>query len=276
VAAQGKREEVCKEGGKEGGRELLARYGVMDEKEDRREEDDEDDEGWREEELEMGKEKLGKEGLSVDQNGSGRGALVSNPGKASQIWAEGSGEEGGDVQLKATVERGESQKPKVGVKKERLAVAKGQGEGVQEGKESGTEGVLVLEEEREEGALKWTTYLAYFSAMGGLLPGFFLFALYLGVELLRFLQNRSLGQWVDRLAASASSPSTLQYALPFLLISLGNTTLILLRISLQAWASLRASLKIHAAMAARVLRAPLHWFDRTPIGRVRAGEGEEG
>ena len=29
-----------------------------------------------------------------------------------------------------------------------------------------------------------------------------------------------------------------------------------------------ASLTVHQAMAARVLRAPTSWFERTPIGRV--------
>lgn len=36
----------------------------------------------------------------------------------------------------------------------------------------------------------------------------------------------------------------------------------------QSLASLRASTKMHDAMVVRVMRAPVGWFERTPLGRI--------
>lgn len=135
----------------------------------------------------------------------------------------------------------------------------------------GEKGRLVAEEARAQGALSLATYRAYIQAMGGLLVAFLLAAEYGAVELLRYLQTRSLGQWVDRLVASsagANGAATAGSAGPFILISAAGTLVILLRALTQCWASLRASRTVHRAMAARVLRAPCAWFERTPIGRV--------
>ncbi|KAM3570062.1 hypothetical protein VYU27_007866 [Nannochloropsis oceanica] len=228
VAVQGKKKDVWKEGGKEGGRELLARYGVVDEKEDKVEVE-EDAEG--------------------EEEGGVR--MCEANGRSSRSTPSSSFSSPPTTKTPVTKKTGEKK------------------EGRREG------GVLVEEEEREEGALKWPTYRAYFSAMGGGLLVVLLLLQYIGVELLRFFQNQSLGHWVDRLsssssssAAAAASPSSLQDALPFLFICVGATVLILLRAVLQSWSSLRASVSIHSAMAARVLRAPLYWFERTPVGRV--------
>ena len=232
MAAQGKREDVWREGGKEGGRELLARYGVLDEEEDKVEVE-EDGKGE-------------EEGVRMyGGNGRSSSSTASSPSPSSP-------------NIKRSITKKEGEKKEGGRKA----------------------GLLVEEEEREEGALKWPTYRAYFSAMGGPFLVLVLLLQYIGVELLRFFQNQSLGHWVDRLsstttASSAASPSSFQDAIPFLFICVSATLLILLRAVLQSWSSLRASISIHSAMAARVLRAPLYWFERTPVGRVRRERGRE-
>lgn len=130
-------------------------------------------------------------------------------------------------------------------------------------------GRLVEEEARAQGALTLATYRAYARAMGGLAVALLLLGEYGAVELLRYLQTQSLGRWVDRLVANdGAGNATLQGAGPFILLSFAATLLILLRALTQCWSSLHASRAVHRAMAARVLRAPCHWFERTPIGRA--------
>lgn len=135
--------------------------------------------------------------------------------------------------------------------------------------EGESKGRLVSEEGRAKGALTLATYRAYVLAMGGLPIALLLVAEYGAVELLRYLQTRSLGRWVDRLVASSSSATNgANGAGPFILLSAAGTLVILLRALTQCWASLRASGTVHRAMAKRTLRAPCAWFERTPIGRV--------
>jgi hypothetical protein len=134
--------------------------------------------------------------------------------------------------------------------------------------EGESKGRLVSEEGRAKGALTLATYRAYVLAMGGLPVALLLIAEYGAVELLRYLQTRSLGRWVDRLVASSSTANGVTGAGPFILLSAAGTLVILLRALTQCWASLRASRTVHRAMAKRTLRAPCAWFERTPIGRV--------
>lgn len=45
-------------------------------------------------------------------------------------------------------------------------------------------------------------------------------------------------------------------------------SMVLVRSLFQSLASLKASTSMHDAMAARVMRAPVGWFERTPLGRI--------
>lgn len=124
---------------------------------------------------------------------------------------------------------------------------------------------LIKEEERAEGSIKLATFWAYVIAMGGVLVFVCGLAQYGGVEGLRYMQNRALGEWVNGITASGN---TLDAALDFIYISAAATGLILIRALAQSLASLKASLTIHHQMAQRVLRGPCSWYECTPIGRV--------
>ena len=54
----------------------------------------------------------------------------------------------------------------------------------------------------------------------------------------------------------------------YLYATLGYLGLIVFRATLSAFGSLRASEQTHRLMLSRVLNAPIHWFDSTPLGRV--------
>lgn len=60
--------------------------------------------------------------------------------------------------------------------------------------------------------------------------------------------------------SASSIPTTLP--IPPRTVKLKNRSLF------QSLASLKASTTMHDAMAARVMRAPVGWFERTPLGRI--------
>ena len=64
-------------------------------------------------------------------------------------------------------------------------------------------------------------------------------AFYASVELLRYLQNRSLGAWVDAIVGHSSDAAVAREAQPFIYISVAATLLIFLSALTAAWASLR-------------------------------------
>ncbi|KAI0220819.1 Transporter of the ATP-binding cassette (ABC) [Massospora cicadina] len=141
---------------------------------------------------------------------------------------------------------------------------------------------LIPEEERARGAVGFSTYSSYFDAAGGgryWLGLLGLFALYQGIPVL-------LDWWV-KIWASAGSPITprlrgrsvghaslasggdLDYYIGvYALISVGSLLSVVLRVSYQFWGSVRASKRLHADLLDRVLRAPMRFFDTTPIGRL--------
>ena len=54
----------------------------------------------------------------------------------------------------------------------------------------------------------------------------------------------------------------------YLYATLGYLGLIVFRASLSAFGSIKASEQTHRLMLSRVLNAPIHWYDTTPLGRV--------
>ena len=129
---------------------------------------------------------------------------------------------------------------------------------------------LIRDEQRAKGRVKAKVYWSYVVATGGVLALVFVLASFAGVEALRYLQNNYLGIWVQAIEDSNDDPTidTLPDALIYLYSSLGVLAVIVVRVAALSLSALRGSRTIHDAMSSRVMKAPLSFFERTPIGRI--------
>ncbi|KAJ2552092.1 Transporter of the ATP-binding cassette (ABC) [Coemansia sp. RSA 1878] len=164
-------------------------------------------------------------------------------------------------------------------------------------------GKLTTEEGWSRGHVQWRVYTAYVRASGGVLLWSVLAAMLLVGQGLLVAQDWWLREW----AASYSSPNvhtfetndqmtisgilqTLSDAtsaksfLPltatkgkvdlgyfigvYVVIALASMVIILVRSLIQFWGSLKASKVLHERLLHTVLRAPVRFFDTTPVGRL--------
>ncbi|KAA8499784.1 ABC transporter C family member 2 [Porphyridium purpureum] len=127
-------------------------------------------------------------------------------------------------------------------------------------------GVLIQKEERSSGSVKLWLYLKYLRAGGialnlvnvlGLIP----LNTLLGVASLLWL-----GVWSD--GKIQPDPGVVFYMGVFVLIGVLTLLSNFVVSLLVAYSSIAASKRFHSRMLDTVLRAPMSWFDATPIGRV--------
>jgi len=128
---------------------------------------------------------------------------------------------------------------------------------------------LVKAEQKAEGRVKWRVYLAYVQAAGGFtlaVPAVLTFA---GVQAFYYFQNKALGDWVVQLEEDGQAHHSADGVYPYIYFSIANIAVVVLQALLTSWGSLLASRRIHHGMGRRVFRAPMSWFERTPLGRVQ-------
>ena len=65
------------------------------------------------------------------------------------------------------------------------------------------------------------------------------------------------------------------YILVYMLIGLGTIMSLLLRLTIQAFGSLRASRVFHSSVVEKLMRAPLRFFETTPVGRIMNRLGKD-
>ena len=128
--------------------------------------------------------------------------------------------------------------------------------------------LLVKEEERAVGAPSLAVYKAYFSAAGGwgamLLISFFT----VSVTGLSFVVKFTMATWVEAMEDGDGEEET-EGLLRYLGATAASVFTIGLWILSRQVCSLLASRRLHAKMMERVIRAPVGWFDRTPLGRIQ-------
>ncbi len=128
---------------------------------------------------------------------------------------------------------------------------------------------LIKAEAKAEGRVKWRVYLAYVTALGGFVVAGPALVTFAGAELLNYFQNKALGDWVVRLEGEGEADHEAQGVYPYVYFSLGSIAVVVLQAVLISAGSLLASRRIHQEMGRRVLRAPMSWFERTPLGRIQ-------
>lgn len=144
------------------------------------------------------------------------------------------------------------------------------GKDVQKGSAAGRD--LIQSEERNIGKVGVGTYWEYVRALGN--PALFLFLLlfFIGTAVLQLIVQWWLSEWVkDDAAATAtgSSKNSLGFYLGiYFALAIGYAVTLFIRSVWFLWQAIFAAKTLHNDMLHSVLRAPLTFFDTTPIGRV--------
>ncbi|KAH8075935.1 ATPase [Aureococcus anophagefferens] len=127
----------------------------------------------------------------------------------------------------------------------------------------GEDGKLTKEEHRTAGAVALQLYWTYMRSAGG--ASFAVVWASLGgfVQAASFANRLSFGRWVATAQGDGGGAFGLYAATTALFVAL-----VALRAALSGIGSWRASSRIHDAMLARLLGAPLAFFERTPSGRL--------
>ncbi|KAG0308528.1 hypothetical protein BGZ98_007707 [Dissophora globulifera] len=133
----------------------------------------------------------------------------------------------------------------------------------QEEMAGGSTSKLMTEEERAIGAVSVAVYLDYFKMASLGRWSVVLFCL-IGQQVFNILMNYWLSLWSDQ----ALDLSTSTYILVF--VSLAITQVIILTIGSQllCYAIIRTAGVLHARAFDNVIRAPLSFYDTTPLGRI--------
>eukprot|EP00038_Savillea_parva_P030625 m.79033 g.79033 ORF g.79033 m.79033 type:complete len:1540 (+) comp9265_c0_seq4:864-5483(+) len=130
---------------------------------------------------------------------------------------------------------------------------------------------LVKKETAETGEVRRTIYVKYFVAVGVfMMMG--LVGLYASAYTFNVLTNFWLKMWSQNTCPSWVD-STVGCSLDTFIgvyggLGLVNAMMVFLAAVNLAFGAIRASNKLHTKILARVLRAPMSWFDTTPMGRI--------
>ncbi|XP_038072640.1 multidrug resistance-associated protein 7-like [Patiria miniata] len=174
-------------------------------------------------------------------------------------------------------------------------------EWLEEKKTGEEDGKLVEEEEQDSGVVKLKVYKTYWNAVGCLLASSVLIAMFL-MQVSRNMSDWWLSYWISHshsygtISSNSSAGDDLQEGndrdqniaveVPYsrmnvtssdnLTFYLGiysgivgaNSVLTLLRAFLFAYGGLRAAKKVHKKLLASIFKAPVSFFDKTPVGRI--------
>ena len=124
---------------------------------------------------------------------------------------------------------------------------------------------LVVAEDRATGEVTAETYLTYCRAAGGPFTWLYILALYVAQAVASVATFLWLAYWADQ---KFPWLSVNQNVAIYASITGGAALLSLLRARSLTTASLAAACSLHDVVLERVLRSPIDFFDRNPVGRI--------
>ncbi|KAJ2613508.1 Transporter of the ATP-binding cassette (ABC) [Coemansia sp. RSA 1365] len=147
------------------------------------------------------------------------------------------------------------------------------------------QGRLTEDEGWSRGHVQWRIYTEYIKSSGGVMLWLVLASLFLVGQGLQVAQDWWLREWAasygrsggssgvgieaDRVVARSNGWVNLWYFIGvYTAIALASIVIILGRSLLQFWSSIKASKVLHERLLHTVLRAPIRFFDTTPVGRL--------
>lgn len=141
--------------------------------------------------------------------------------------------------------------------------------GVEKDKNKGAD-KLMTEEERSVRSVDAGVYMYYFSACG-VLPMIFIIIGLCGFQALRVAGDFWLSDWTTKYASTrgnVSTDDTNYYLSIYLAWGVGASICLLVRSFYTAVGRTNASQVLHERLFDRIIRAPMRFFDTTPVGRT--------
>ncbi|KAK6453841.1 P-loop containing nucleoside triphosphate hydrolase protein [Scheffersomyces xylosifermentans] len=125
-----------------------------------------------------------------------------------------------------------------------------------------------LNEVSQKGKVKWSVYLAYARAcsISGVVTWFLLLIL---ASVVSVGGTYWLKYWTEKNSKSGKNVDVWKFITIYAVFGLSASTMSVIRGSvMMLWLAINASTTIHDQMATRILRAPMDFFERTPVGRI--------
>ncbi|XP_050370622.1 ABC transporter C family member 12-like isoform X2 [Argentina anserina] len=126
--------------------------------------------------------------------------------------------------------------------------------------------VLIKQEERETGVVRWKVLQRYKHALGGTWMVMVQFSCYTLTEVLRLSSSSWLSVWTDQSRSKGYTPGF--FILIYAILSIGQVTVTLTNSFWLITASFRASQNLHDALLHAILKAPMVFFHTNPTGRI--------
>ncbi|CAG8595915.1 10607_t:CDS:10, partial [Cetraspora pellucida] len=167
-----------------------------------------------------------------------------------------------------------------------------QADGSQPTKKVSKPKVLVEEEARPTGMIKFKIYMSYFRANGNIIYWLIFVGLFIVTRVTQITETWWLQVWsnannsettpslfnfvrqndlivIDEIVDDIHKPHSVDYYLTiYVLITLLSIVIGILRFVWLYYGSLKASKKLYQRLLHQVIRAPLRFFDTTPVGRI--------
>lgn len=227
--------------------------------------------------LTLSKGATGGSGMGAGK-GKGLAAAASSQSLASEAESDGIGASSDDlVGLLNKESRSGGASGREGVKDSDSAVAaadvvvatkieeKGGDGDEEEGGPVGGPASLIVAEDKAAGEVQWNTFAAYGEALGGAVMCVFLTAIMCIPQVLSIMCNYWLALWSRRDYATQQGDYWIHTYVILVLVCVFAS---LLRAIVFFKSAVIASQNLHNSMLRAVLRAPIHFFDSNPIGRI--------
>ena len=126
---------------------------------------------------------------------------------------------------------------------------------------------LMEKEEKNSGSISWSVYTSYIVAAGGWCTFIAVFLWYIVVVLVQFMSTAWISIWTLD-APDYKSQTFAFYVGGMVVIAVLVAVFVYIRAVIIAMFGLNASKRLHSRLLRRILKAPMSFFDTTPIGRL--------
>lgn len=125
-----------------------------------------------------------------------------------------------------------------------------------------------IEEVSAKGSVKWNIYFDYIEACGVIgMAGWVL--LYISSTIASILSNYWLKRWAENNSEIGDNSKALFFIGVFAILGFSNSVLSLLQgILFWVYLGINGGKNVHDKMAERIMKAPMSFFERTPVGRI--------
>ncbi|CAI5930109.1 unnamed protein product [Closterium sp. NIES-64] len=209
---------------------------------------------------EHGDAEVGGEGGETAGDAGSGGGETSAEAAAAAATAGSSSSGGGGGSDSAAAANGDS----------RSSNRAGEKSGAGKGEKGGAGGTtLVQTEDKAQGVVSAAVVWRYVRAMGGTGVLAVLISLYVLVEAARVLASVWISVWTGSVSQEeGGGHGSLYFVAGYSLISLGQVLLTFANQYFLVFSSQRAARRLHDAMLAAILRAPMSFFHTNPVGRL--------